>query len=250
MQEKVRDLARELLLLEDESRVLQLDTAPAITAYAKGLSLCEVIKLQQIWLGGREKLMEAADTLLHEGPESDNFTELVQDWLLALEHFTDISKQVNSTVALQALLYFPVPGDVRRRMACHSTWASLLSACDVRIRQWASARLPIVFCEGVRATPASLRNAPGPGGGAVDLASGGERDPRSRLKVQAAWPRYTQGCCLPTASIRGGAAGWWGQTRTAVRLPASAWPIGAALPRASDPDTSPGPVPHGVGEAC
>jgi hypothetical protein len=103
IQEKVRSLIRELLLLEDESRVLQLDTVQAITAYAKDLSLNEVIELQQKWLGGREKLMEAANTLLYEEPESDNFTELFEEWLSALENFTDISKHVNSTVALQAL---------------------------------------------------------------------------------------------------------------------------------------------------
>jgi hypothetical protein len=103
LQEKVRALIRELLLLEDESRVLHLDTPRAVAVYAKGLSLSEVIELQQKWLGGREKLIEAADTLLHTEPESDTFAELFEAWLSALEHFTDISKHVNSTVALQAL---------------------------------------------------------------------------------------------------------------------------------------------------
>jgi len=33
----------------------------------------------------------------------------------------------------------------------------------------------MVFCASARAAPASLRNAPGPGGDAADRASGGER---------------------------------------------------------------------------
>jgi hypothetical protein len=103
MQEKVRRLIRELLLIEDESRVLQLDTTASIITYSRGLSLDDMLALQKQWFEGRKRLVDVADTVLNENPESDGFAECFREWLLALEEFSSISRKVNSTIALQAL---------------------------------------------------------------------------------------------------------------------------------------------------
>jgi len=103
MQAKVRQLVRELLLIEDESRVLKLDTTASIITYGSRLSLDVIIELQNQWLEGRKKLQNVADKLLHANPKSDEFAERVSQWMLALEEFSSISDKVNSTIALQAL---------------------------------------------------------------------------------------------------------------------------------------------------
>jgi hypothetical protein len=103
MQEKVRQLIRELLLIEDESRVLKLDTTASIITYSRGLSLDDILALQKQWFEGRKRLVDVADTVLNENPESDGFAECLREWLLALEEFSNISRKVNSTIALQAL---------------------------------------------------------------------------------------------------------------------------------------------------
>jgi hypothetical protein len=103
MQEKVRKLIRELFLIEDESRVLKLDTTAAIITYSQGLNLDDIIELQKQWFDGRKRLLDAANMILHENPESDEFAERSREWLLALEEFSGVSHKVNSTIALQAL---------------------------------------------------------------------------------------------------------------------------------------------------
>ena len=103
MQEKVRKLIRELILIEDESRILKLDTIAAIMAYGKGLNFEDILELQTQWLEGRKKLMGKADELLREDSGSDRFAECFEEWLSALEEFSIISHEVNSTITLQAL---------------------------------------------------------------------------------------------------------------------------------------------------
>jgi hypothetical protein len=61
------------------------------------------IALQKQWFEGRKRLVDVADTVLNENPESDGFAECLREWLLALEEFSNISRKVNSTIALQAL---------------------------------------------------------------------------------------------------------------------------------------------------
>jgi TIR domain len=103
MQEKVRKLVRELFLIEDESRVLKLDTTASIITYSRGLNLDDILELQKQWFDGRQRLLDVADTILHENPESDEFAERSREWLLALEEFSSVSHKVNSTITLQAL---------------------------------------------------------------------------------------------------------------------------------------------------
>lgn len=103
MQEKVEKLVRELCLIEDESRVHKLDTAASIVMYSQGLSREDLEELQKQWYDGRQRLMDVADTILRENPESDEFAERSREWLLALEEFSSVSRKVNSTIALQAL---------------------------------------------------------------------------------------------------------------------------------------------------
>jgi hypothetical protein len=103
MQEKVRKLVRELYLIEDESRVLKLDTPASIIIYSRGLSLEDILGLQKQWFDGRQRLLDVADTILQENPGSDKFAKLSDEWLLALEEFSSVSYKINSTIALQAL---------------------------------------------------------------------------------------------------------------------------------------------------
>lgn len=103
MQGKVRRLVRELLLIEGESRILKLDTAASIITYSRGLSIKDIIELQRQWFAGRQKLMDKADKVLMENPESNEFAECSHKWLSTLEEFTSISQKINSPITLQAL---------------------------------------------------------------------------------------------------------------------------------------------------
>jgi len=103
LQGKVRQLVRELLLIEDESRALKLDTAASIMTYGQGLNINDMLELQKQWLDGRKKLVDKADEVLREDPGSDGFAEHFEKWLSVLEEFSSISHKVNSTITLQAL---------------------------------------------------------------------------------------------------------------------------------------------------
>ena len=103
VQEKVRQLLRELLLIEDESRVLRLDTTASIHTYSQGLGTDKILELQTEWYQERKTLMSAADVLLKENPDSANFSRCFEAWLAALKTFSAMSLKVNSTIATQAL---------------------------------------------------------------------------------------------------------------------------------------------------
>ena len=103
MHGKVRRLVRELLLIEGESRILKLDTAASIITYSRGLSIKDIIELQRQGFAGRPKLMDKADKVLMENPESNEFAECSHKWLSTLEEFTSISQKINSPITLQAL---------------------------------------------------------------------------------------------------------------------------------------------------
>jgi hypothetical protein len=103
IQEKVRQLNRELLLIEDESRILQLDTPGAIYTYTQGIDPDRILEFQQEWYRERQNLMDAANAILHANPDSNDFANCFENWLSALKAFSEMSHKVNSTIAIQAL---------------------------------------------------------------------------------------------------------------------------------------------------
>src|SRR5438132_13822203 len=155
-----------------------------------------------------------------------------------------------SLLSTYFILYFPVTGDVMRRVACHSGEALLFAVYDGRRCRGGSGRWGTVFCEVAGAAPARLGTAPAPARGVADQTSGGEPDPKSPSTGRGAWRPCTPRGSPPAAPLRGGAADSQGRRRTAGPLRASAWPTRAAPPPARARETSPAPVPQRVAGAC
>jgi hypothetical protein len=105
IQNKVRQLIRELLLIEEESRNLKLDQVAAISMYFGGdQDHLETAKLlQDKWISARVKLMASAEKILGTAPASAEFTAANKEWLATLSSFRLTSEEINSTVAVQAL---------------------------------------------------------------------------------------------------------------------------------------------------
>ena len=105
IQNKVRQLIRELLLIEDESRNLELDQVTAIKAYFGDdqAHLAAAKSLQDKWLAARARIMASAQKVLATIPTSIEFTSVKKDWFSALESFRTTSQEINSSVTIQAL---------------------------------------------------------------------------------------------------------------------------------------------------
>jgi hypothetical protein len=105
VQNKVRQLIRELLLIEEDSRNLQLDQVAAISTYFGGDSaqLAAAKTLQDKWFEVRVKLMAAAESILAIAPASADFRTVNARWLETLRDFRQTSDEINSVVTVQAL---------------------------------------------------------------------------------------------------------------------------------------------------
>ena len=105
IQNKVRQLIRELLLIEEKSRNLKLDQIGAISIYFGGDQdhLDTAKMLQDKWLRARTKLMASVEKVLGTSPASTEFSVINEEWLGTLRSFRQISDELNSTVTLQAL---------------------------------------------------------------------------------------------------------------------------------------------------
>jgi hypothetical protein len=105
IQNKVRQLVRELLLIEEESRNLKLDQVAAISAYYGGdeQHLEGAKGMQDRWYVARHALMDAAEKILGVAPASPGFLAANQEWLTVLKSFRQTSEELNSIVTVQAL---------------------------------------------------------------------------------------------------------------------------------------------------
>jgi TIR domain-containing protein len=105
IQNKVRQLVRELLLIEDESRNLRLDQVAAISAYFGGDQdhIEQAKALQDKWIVARAGLMDAAEKILGVAPASADFAAASRAWLTTLKSFRNTSEELNSIVTVQAL---------------------------------------------------------------------------------------------------------------------------------------------------
>jgi TIR domain len=105
IQNKVRQLIRELLLIEEESRNLKLDQIAAISTYFGGdqAHLATAKSLQDRWFEARGKLMASAEKVLSTNPAAVEFSAVNKEWLATLSSFRLTSDEINSTVTLQAL---------------------------------------------------------------------------------------------------------------------------------------------------
>ena len=105
IQNKVRQLVRELLLIEEESRNLKLDQVAAISAYYGGdeQHLEGAKAMQDRWYVARRDLMDAAEKILGVAPSSPGFLAANQEWLTVLKSFRQTSEELNSIITVQAL---------------------------------------------------------------------------------------------------------------------------------------------------
>src|SRR5262249_23638190 len=83
IQSKVRQLIRELLLIEEDSRNLKLDQVAAISSYFGGdaAHLDTAKALQDKWFEARSSLMAAAEKILDAAPASAEFRAINNEWL-------------------------------------------------------------------------------------------------------------------------------------------------------------------------
>jgi hypothetical protein len=102
---KIRQLVREILLIEEESKTLKLDQISAIAIYLgdnkDDLTLAK--QLQEKWLAAREQLMTTAEKALATPSTSVAFEMVNKEWQAAMAVFRQSSEEVNSVVTLQAL---------------------------------------------------------------------------------------------------------------------------------------------------
>lgn len=105
IQNKVRQLTRELLLIEEAARNLNLDQVGAISLYFGGdeAHIAAAKLLQDKWFEARGKLMASAEAMLTVAPKAAEFSSTRKEWLATLASFRDASEEINSTVAVQAL---------------------------------------------------------------------------------------------------------------------------------------------------
>jgi hypothetical protein len=105
VQNKVRQLIRELLLIEEDSRNLELDQVAAISTYFGGDSahLAAAKTLQDKWFEARGKLMAAAENILGIAPASADFRTVNARWLETLKAFRQTSDEINAVMTVQAL---------------------------------------------------------------------------------------------------------------------------------------------------
>jgi hypothetical protein len=105
VQNKVRQLIRELLLIEEESRNLKLDQVAAIAKYFGGdpKHLAAAKALQDKWIAARTGMMASAEKILAAQSASAGFAAVNQEWQATLQSFRTTSDEINSTVAVQAL---------------------------------------------------------------------------------------------------------------------------------------------------
>jgi hypothetical protein len=105
IQKKVRQLIRELLLIEEDSRNLKLDQVAAISMYFGGdpAHLATAKSLQDQWFEARGKLMASAERILAIPPASVEFNATNAEWLTTLKSFRQTSDEINSMVTVQAL---------------------------------------------------------------------------------------------------------------------------------------------------
>jgi hypothetical protein len=105
IQNKVRQLIRELLLIEEDSRNLKLDQVAAISTYFGGDSahLGTAKALQDKWYEARGKLMATAEKILGIAVASAEFCAVNKEWLETLKAFRLTSGEINSVVTLGAL---------------------------------------------------------------------------------------------------------------------------------------------------
>jgi hypothetical protein len=105
IQYKIRQLIRELLLLEEEARNLKLDQVAAISQYFGGDKehLAAAKSLQDRWYEARGRLMASAEKMLGLPPTAADYSVASKEWLSTLQSFRETSEEINSTVTVQAL---------------------------------------------------------------------------------------------------------------------------------------------------
>jgi hypothetical protein len=105
-QEKVRRLLREVVLIEEESRVFDLDKATAllVIAGAEGADFVEDRKNLDAYATSRAAMVPAASGIVNLAPEDPTFQSTRDAWISTLEKFLDSSRRINSVYTAKALV--------------------------------------------------------------------------------------------------------------------------------------------------
>jgi hypothetical protein len=103
LQDKVRQVIRQLVLIEDEARVLNIDGPAAFYTYYGEMDVSELKVLNDEWCQTRKALMDDAEVVMHADSSNEGFGEFVKSWLDTLSKFVKVSKRMNTMITQKAL---------------------------------------------------------------------------------------------------------------------------------------------------
>jgi hypothetical protein len=104
LQDKIHRVLHEIVLIEDESRQLKLDSQRAKTLlFGTGPTIAEAGEVIRKWEAARSRLFETADKVLKSAPDQPNFSLAVEAWGKALKEFTLVAREINSATAVRAM---------------------------------------------------------------------------------------------------------------------------------------------------
>jgi hypothetical protein len=105
MKEMVDKMVKEIIMIEDDSIQLGLDSMKAkVILFGKGAALDPAKQATLDWFAARASLVAAAARVHEAKPDSPEFAQVVeQKWMPVLKSFTEFAKRLNADVAHRAL---------------------------------------------------------------------------------------------------------------------------------------------------
>jgi hypothetical protein len=104
LQDKIHRVLQEIVLIEDESKQLKLDSQRARTLlFGRRETIGEAGRVSEMWDIARLRLFETADKVLKSTPGQPSFSAEVEAWRDALKDFTAMARTINSSMAVRAI---------------------------------------------------------------------------------------------------------------------------------------------------
>jgi hypothetical protein len=105
VQDKTRELIRQMFLIEGQARILKLEQIASVSVYLGGdQNHFEIAQLlQEKWIEARNNLMATGEKILGILPVSAEFRAVNEQWLTALKSFQQNCIEINSIMTVQAL---------------------------------------------------------------------------------------------------------------------------------------------------
>jgi hypothetical protein len=102
LKRKVEALMRQLIMIEEESHILRLDSAKArVAIFGPNADLTQLKQMSTAWIEARKRLKEAADQILAADP--DGFGLALEKWLAVLKEFTAVAREINAELGCRAI---------------------------------------------------------------------------------------------------------------------------------------------------